>query len=171
MIYRISNFNELITEVKVVRKSAKTSKIKYHDILGLPGYANLRKIGMTLPIEEPTIFRSSGSLSFLMEKDSIIVINQDLYSKLSNLNPDHYDILHIIITSDGTVVYYGLLTKNRHLKYKGRPLNSLENYTKPLSVGAQLNVTGFTVSSRAKLRGAQRRPSIIAACWKQATLW
>lgn len=33
------------------------------------------------------------------------------------------------------------------------------------------NLRELHSTSRAKLRGAQRRPSIIAACWKQATLW
>jgi transposase len=33
------------------------------------------------------------------------------------------------------------------------------------------NLRELHCTSRAKLRGAQRRPSIIAACWKQATLW
>jgi len=33
------------------------------------------------------------------------------------------------------------------------------------------NLTELQMAARNKLRSAQKRPSIIAACWKQATLW
>jgi transposase len=33
------------------------------------------------------------------------------------------------------------------------------------------NLDELNVTARTKLRSAQRRPSIIAACWAQAELW
>lgn len=33
------------------------------------------------------------------------------------------------------------------------------------------NLTELNVATRNKLKSAQKRPSIIAACWMQATLW
>ena len=50
----------------------------------------------------------------------------------------------------------------------------LANYPEPYRImGPELkdNLTELHITARNRLKSAQRRPSIIAACWSQATLW
>lgn len=163
-----SGLSERPTRVRTWAPIGQTPVIQFHfNWTHVSAIAGLSRTNLMFRLHEGSI-KKEEIVDFLKAlkahlKHRLLVIWDGLKAHRSLLVRDYVDSTHGDIQIAFLPPYAPDLNPVEYL-WAWLKRHALANYC-PANLG-ELHST-----SRAKLKSAQKRPTIIAACWKQATLW
>mgnify|MGYP000917314233 CR=1 FL=1 len=124
----VENFSGFINEVKI--KSVEQTKYTYQDILRLPEYEALKKIGILASTEPSAEYRSSGMITMWIGLHSVKAISSTFRNMILLAEEDESKkfLERIVISKEGFIYFDGHLTTGHKQSYKGLRLSSLKSY-------------------------------------------